>query len=480
MTNHTTRATFSTRLGAIAAAAGSAIGLGNIWRFPYMTGENGGAAFLLIYLGAVLMLGIPLMIAEFLIGRTAHSDVAGAFRKLLPGTRWYMVGGVSVLVATLILGFYSVISGWTVEYAWRALTNDFAASVESARLVNPDVSTAEVLTYDFGQFSTTRLAPILWTTLFIAVNALILLGGVKKGIERASNVLMPILFVLLVVLCVNSLTLPGAADGLRFLFHPDFSKVTGATVLAAMGQAFFSMSVGMGCLIIYGSYLGDNTKLGKNLDKVVSAAQEQLDAIRRIARVAGLDTLLAILAGVIIFPACYSYGIKPDAGPSLIFVTLPNVFLQMPGGYVWCLMFFLLVVLAALTSTISLFEAEVTFYNETLGLTRTRSIVVASVVTWLLCVASSLSLGAWSGFHIAGMTVFDFCDFVTASVLMPIGAMLISLFVGWRLDRAIVRDAITNWQQDSGWYIRPFIFMLRFVCPLCILLIFMSGLGLFG
>ena len=454
------RATFSTRLGAIAAAAGSAIGLGNIWRFPYMTGENGGAAFLLLYLGAVLCLGIPLMIAEFLIGRTAHADVAGAFRRLLPGTKWYRVGILSVFIATLILGFYSVISGWTMEYVWRALTNDFAASVESARLVAPAATSAEVLTADFGAFASSTLPPILWTLVFIAVNAIILLGGVQKGIERASNVLMPILFLLLVVLCVNSLTLPGAADGLAFLFKPDFSKVTGQTLLAAMGQAFFSMSVGMGCLIIYGSYLGDNTKIGKTS-----------------LSVAGLDTLLALLAGVIIFPACYSYGITPDAGPSLIFITLPNVFLQMPGGYVWCLLFFLLIVLAALTSTLSLFEVEITFYHETLRMSRPRAIAVSCLVTAVLCVFCSLSQGAWSHVTLFGQNIFDLCDFLTSDILMPLGAMLISLFVGWKLDRAIVRDAITNWQTDSGWYIRPLVFMLRFFCPVAILLIFLKGLG---
>lgn len=455
------RSTFSTRLGAIAAAAGSAIGLGNIWRFPYMTGENGGAAFLLIYLGAVLCLGIPLMIAEFMIGRTAHADVAGSFRKLLPGTRWYWVGAVSVFVAIVILGFYSVISGWTLEYTWRALTNDFQTSVASAQLVTPDAQASQVLTMDFNAFATSQLPPILWASLFIAINAFILLGGVQKGIERASNILMPILLLLLAMLCVNSLTLPGAAEGLRFFFEPDFSKVTGQTVLAACGQAFFSMSVGMGCLIIYGSYMDDNTKIGKTA-----------------LSVAGLDTMIAILAGIIIFPACYSYNITPNAGPSLIFITLPSVFVAMPGGYFWALLFFILVALAALTSTMSLLEAEVTFFDETIGMTRRRAIMVSALITWVFCVVSSLSLGVWNDYKIAGLNFFDFCDFITSNIFMPLGAAAISLFVGWKLDRQIVRDAITNRKEDSGWYLMPLIWALRVFCPAVIFLVFLKGLGL--
>ncbi len=448
-------------MGAIAAAAGSAIGLGNIWRFPYMTGENGGAAFLLIYLGAVLVLGIPLMIAELLIGRTAHADVAGSFRKLLPDTKWYWVGAVSVFVAVVILGFYSVISGWTLEYTWRALTNDFQASVASAQLVTPEAQASQILTMDFNAFAQSQLPPVLWASLFIAINAFILLGGVQKGIERASNILMPILLLLLVALCVNSLTLPGASEGLKFLFEPDFSKVTGQTVLAACGQAFFSMSVGMGCLIIYGSYMGDSTKLGKTA-----------------LSVAALDTFIALLAGITIFPACYSYGITPNAGPSLIFITLPSVFVAMPGGYFWALLFFVLVTLAALTSTMSLLEAEVTFFNETVGLSRRRAILLSSLITWVFCIVSSLSLGIWDGYRIAGLNFFDFCDFVTSSVFMPLGAAAISLFVGWKLDRQIVRDAITNCNEDSGWYVLPLIWALRIFCPAIIFLIFLKGIGL--
>lgn len=455
------RAMFATRLGAVAAAVGSAVGLGNIWRFPYETGQNGGAAFLLIYLCAVALLGVPLLIAEFTIGRSAHSNVARAFKKLAPGTPWYWVGVMGMLVSVIILGFYLIILGWTFSYTFRAVINDFASVVASAQAIDPSVDAATVLANDFASFSTSPWQPLLWLVISVAVNAAIMVAGVQKGIERASNVMMPLLCVLLLMLVVNSFFLPGFVEGCDFLFNPDFSKVSAKTFIVAMGQAFFSLSLAMGIMLAYGSYLGDNTKIGKTATQVVC-----------------LDSIIAILAGVVIFPACFSYGIEPGAGPGLVFITLPNVFLQMPGGYLCCIAFFLLISLAGLTSCMSLFEVPISFLQEELKLSRKAATAVSVLVVLVLGTASSLSLGVWD-MKFFGDCFFDFCDKITSLYMMPIGAFFISLFVGWKLDKDIIHDALTNWRNDSGWYIRPLLWILRLFAPICIMLIFLSGIGIF-
>ncbi len=455
------RAMFATRLGAVAAAVGSAVGLGNIWRFPYETGQNGGAAFLLIYLCAVALLGVPLLIAEFTIGRSAHSNVARAFKKLAPGTPWYWVGVMGMLVSVIILGFYLIILGWTFSYTFRAVINDFASVVASAQAADPSVDAATVLANDFASFSTSPWQPLLWLVISVAANAAIMVAGVQKGIERASNVMMPLLCVLLLMLVVNSFFLPGFVEGCDFLFNPDFSKVSAKTFIVAMGQAFFSLSLAMGIMLAYGSYLGDNTKIGKTATQVVC-----------------LDSIIAILAGVVIFPACFSYGIEPGAGPGLVFITLPNVFLQMPGGYLCCIAFFLLISLAGLTSCMSLFEVPISFLQEELKLSRKTATAVSVLVVLVLGAASSLSLGVWD-MKFFGDCFFDFCDKITSLYMMPIGAFFISLFVGWKLDKDIIHDALTNWRNDSGWYIRPLLWILRICAPICIMLIFLSGIGIF-
>ena len=455
------RAMFATRLGAVAAAVGSAVGLGNIWRFPYETGQNGGAAFLLIYLCAVALLGVPLLIAEFTIGRSAHSNVARAFKKLAPGTPWYWVGVMGMLVSVIILGFYLIILGWTFSYTFRAIINDFASVVASAQAADPSLDAATILANDFASFSTSPWQPLLWLVISVAANAAIMVAGVQKGIERASNVMMPLLCVLLLMLVVNSFFLPGFVEGCDFLFNPDFSKVSAKTFIVAMGQAFFSLSLAMGIMLAYGSYLGDNTKIGKTATQVVC-----------------LDSIIAILAGVVIFPACFSYGIEPGAGPGLVFITLPNVFLQMPGGYLCCIAFFLLISLAGLTSCMSLFEVPISFLQEELKLSRKTATAVSVLVVLVLGAASSLSLGVWD-MKFFGDCFFDFCDKITSLYMMPIGAFFISLFVGWKLDKDIIHDALTNWRNDSGWYIRPLLWILRIFAPICIMLIFLSGIGIF-
>lgn len=445
MSTTTSRALFVTRLGGILAAVGSAVGLGNVWRFPYETGQNGGAAFILIYLACVLFIGTPLMLTEFVIGRATHRNPAGAFRQLAPTSLWWsrVMGWLCPLAVLMVIGFYSVVAGWTLDYTVMAVADQIP---------------------DFQTFSSSLWGPLMWLTIFVILNVLILLGGVQKGIERASNILMPLLGLLLVVLCVNSLLLSGAGDGLRFLFQPDFSKITGRTLVSAMGQSFFSISMGIGTLLIYGSYMPDHTKMGKTSLTITL-----------------LDTLIAVLSGIVIFPACCTYGVEPDAGPGLAFITLPAVFQQMPGGYVWCIVFFLLLAVAALTSSISMFENPISILQEEFGMSRRKAVVITAAIAEVLALGCGLSFypGAAEQFSVFGMSLFDLFDKGTANCLMPLGALMMSLFVGWVMDKQLLRDTLTNRGKDGCWYYRPYLIVVRYVAPLAILLIFLSGLGLF-
>ena len=438
------RALFVTRLGGVLAAVGSAVGLGNIWRFPYETGQNGGAAFLFVYILCVLLLGTPLMLAELTIGRASHSNGIGAFKRLAPGTHWWITGVLGMVAVTLVVSFYSVVAGWTLHYTCCSVANTLDSQ-------------------DFGSFMQGPWMPLLWMTLFILLNAIILLHGVQKGIERASNILMPVLGILLVVLCANSLSLEGSLGGLKFLFEPDFSKITGRVVLSAMGQSFFSISMGVSTLLVYGSYLPNSTKMGKTSLSICL-----------------LDTMIAILAGIIIFPACFAYDIQPDAGPGLAFITLPNVFMQMAGGQLWSIAFFLLLAVAALTSSISMLECPIAILQEQLKMSRRKAVLVISLVAWVLGVGCSLSLNTELSamLSIGGLSLFDLFDKGTANFLMPLGGLLMSLFVGWKMNPKVLRDTLTNFGKDSGWYIPLFLFVVRFFAPLCIFMIFLSGLGI--
>lgn len=340
------RGNFGSKLGVILASAGSAVGLGNIWRFPYETGNHGGAAFILIYLGCILLLGLPIMIAEFLIGRHSQANTARAYQILAPGTQWRWVGRMGVLAGFLILGYYSVVAGWTLEYIFEAVSNSFAGKTP-----------AEFIS-SFQSFSSNPWRPALWLTLFLLATHFIIVKGVEKGIEKSSKIMMPTLFIIILVLVGCSVTLPGASRGIEFLLKPDFSKVDGNVFLGAMGQAFFSLSLGMGCLCTYASYFSKDTNL-----------------TRTAFSVGIIDTFVAVLAGFIIFPAAFSVGIQPDAGPSLIFITLPNVFQQAFSGipvlaYIFSVMFYVLLALAALTSTISLHEVVTAYLHEEFNFTR--------------------------------------------------------------------------------------------------------------
>ncbi len=454
--NQRERVNFGSKLGAILAAAGSAVGLGNIWRFPFETGNHGGAAFILIYLGCVFILGLPIMIAEFTIGRRSKASTGGAYEKLAPGTLWKWVGYLGVLTGFLILGYYSVVAGWTLEYIYQAATCGFSGK-------GP-----EEFIGMFQSFSQNPFRPLIWLFSFMAATHFVIVRGVKDGIEKSSKVMMPVLFILVVLLAVCSVTLPGSEKGLSFLLKPDFSKVTADVFLGAMGQAFFSMSLGMGCLSTYASYFGKDTRLGHTAMSV------------------GLiDTFVAVLAGIIIFPAAFSVGIQPDAGPSLIFITLPNVFQQAFSGtpalaYVCSVAFYVLLALAALTSTISLHEVSTAFLHEKFHFTRGRAATLVTTGALIIGIVSSLALGEWSSYTVWGMNIFDALDYLTAKIMLPVGGMFAAIFVGWIIDRQIVKDEATNYGTLSAPFYPVYRLVLRFVAPVGIALIFVNELGLLG
>ena len=448
------RGNFGSKLGVILASAGSAVGLGNIWRFPYETGNHGGAAFILIYLGCILLLGLPIMIAEFLIGRHSQANTARAYQILAPGTQWRWVGRMGVLAGFLILGYYSVVAGWTLEYIFEAVSNSFAGKTP-----------AEFIS-SFQSFSSNPWRPALWLTLFLLATHFIIVKGVEKGIEKSSKIMMPTLFIIILILVGCSVTLPGAGKGIEFLLKPDFSKVDGNVFLGAMGQAFFSLSLGMGCLCTYASYFSKNTNL-----------------TRTAFSVGIIDTFVAVLAGFIIFPAAFSVGIQPDAGPSLIFITLPNVFQQAFSGipilaYIFSVMFYVLLALAALTSTISLHEVVTAYLHEEFNFTRGKAARLVTTGCILLGILCSLSLGVTKEFTIFGLGMFDLFDFVTAKLMLPLGGLLISIFTGWYLDKKVVWSEITNNGTLKVPTYKLIIFILKYVAPIAISVIFINELGL--
>ena len=447
------RTNFGTKLGVILATAGSAVGLGNVWRFPYMTGENGGAVFILIYVGCVVVLGIPCMISEFIVGRHGRSNTARAFRKLAGGTPWALIGYMGVLTGFLISGYYAVVSGWCLQYVWASLAGHLQGDPEYFK------------TY-FMELSSDPIKPVFWTVVILLMAYLIIENGVRNGIEKASKAMMPTLFILLLLIVGAACVLPGADKGIEFLFNPDFSKINSDVCLGALGQSFYSMSIAMGCLCTYASYFSDETNLTK------SATQ-----------IAVIDCVVAVLAGLMIFPAAFSVGVSPDSGPSLIFITLPNVFQQAFGaiptiGYIVSLLFFVLLSLAALTSLMSLHEVSTAFVQEEMGMTRKRAALLVTVTTAIIGAFCSLSLGAYDGLTFFGEALFDWFDFITGQIFLPVVGFLTCIFIGWFVPHDIVRS-----EFDKGGKSRfhkqifhGFLFLIKYVCPLAILFIFLHQL----
>ncbi|WP_423129024.1 sodium-dependent transporter [Gaoshiqia sp. Z1-71] len=445
------RDSFGSKFGVIAATAGSAIGLGNIWRFPYVAGENGEGAFLIVYLAFILAIGIPVMLSEFIIGRSSQRNAFGAFKRLAPGKPWYLVGLMGVVAAFMILAFYTAVAGWTLEYIYQSVTNGFSGK------------SATELADMFVDFRSSNWRPLIWFLVFMALTAGIIMAGVKNGIEKYTKILMPLLVIILIILCVRSLTLPDSGGGLSFLFKPDFSKITTKSILEALGQAFFSLSVGMGTLITYASYIQKKENLGTTAVSVALA-----------------DTLIAVLAGVAIFPAVFAFGIEPGSGEGLVYITLPVIFQQMAGGYVFSLMFFLLLGVAALTSTISVLEVIVAYFAEELKMTRKKATWIATVSVSVLGVMCALSWGAMKDIQIFGMNVFGLLNFTSANILLPLGGLLIVIFVGWFIGAQKARIEMSNDGKLKLRYFPAFIFIVKLVAPLAIALVFLQQIGLLG
>ncbi|MDR2816014.1 MAG: sodium-dependent transporter [Proteiniphilum sp.] len=445
MENLKKRATFASKIGVVAAAAGSAIGLGNIWRFPSQTADSGGAIFILVYIGCILFFGIPLMVSEFLVGRASRANTAGAYHKLAPGTQWKWVGRLGVLTGFVIMGFYMVVCGWTLVYFFQSLSGHLSGVTD--------------FTANFTALQDNHVKQIGWMIVFTFLTTFFILSGVKKGIERSAKILMPLLFLLLVILAIRAITLDGAVEGLNFLFKPDLAHVKPTVFLDAMGQSFFSLSIGMGCMVTYGSYFNDKTPL-----------------VKTSVQVSVLDTLVAVLAGMVIFPAAFAltanHGTIVDSlvagGPGLLFITLPELFNQMPGSMIWSALFFCLLALAALTSTISLMEVVTVYIHEEYRIPRRSSTLLVAVGVIVLGVISSFS-----------PSFFNFLDVSSAKFMLPIGGFFISLFVGWRLDRQLVYAQLTNEGalKFGVGFLKTYIFLLRYVAPIAILAIFIYGLA---
>ena len=452
---------FKSKIGLIAATVGSAVGLGNVWRFPAEAQAGGGAAFLLIYILCVCLLGIPVMMAEFSLGRAGGTDAIGSFRRLSPGRPWWLIGALAVLTSYLILCFYMVVAGWTFEYMLQSITGNLYAPVAATA----GLSGIEASEVQFGEkmheFIQGDYAPLINTYIMIGLNMAVLIGGVSKGIERLSNVLMPLLFALLIVFCCVSLSLPKAAEGMEFFLKPDFSKVTASVWLNALGQAFFSLSLGMGILITYSSYYSKTTNL------TTTAVTVSL-----------LDLLVAILMGVIIFPAIMSFDLGDHSleGPTLVFVTLPEVFAQMPGTRLWSSLFFLLLTVAALTSTISIAEVAIKFVQDRFNMSRVKSCLLILMPLVLFSALCSLSLGSLSHWTIGGLNLFDFLDNITSNIMLPVGSIGACVYLGWFAPKGLLRDQITNGGTLRARSLRVVRFIIRYVAPVLIFLVLIAPL----
>lgn len=443
-----TRDSFSSKFGVIAAAAGSAIGLGNIWKFPYIAGENGGGVFLVVYLVFILLIGIPVMMSEFIIGRKAQQNVFGAFGTLSKSGFWKIIGVMGVLAAFFILSFYGTVAGWTIEFLYLAATDSFSGR-----------STAEINEM-FTSFSTSTYKPIILQIIFMALTALIVIGGIRKGIEKYTKILMPLLILIILYLDIKAISLPGGSEGLRFLFQPDFTKLTPNLFIDALGHAFFTLSLGMGVLMTYASYFQKNTDLTKTSFSVAMA-----------------DTIIALLAGIAIFPAVFAFNTEPSAGPGLVFVSLPNIFQQMTGGYVFSILFFLLLAVAALTSSISILEVVVAYLSEEKKISRTKATILSALAITVTGVLCTLSIGPLKDFQILGLNFFDLLDKTASNILLPLGGMLISIFIGWKLDKKIIIDELSNYGTIKIISINLFLFLVRYLAPASIFIVFLHGIG---
>lgn len=446
---------FSSKIGMIAATVGSAVGLGNVWRFPAEVQQCGGAAFLLIYVACVVVLGIPVMLSEFALGRAGRSDAVGSIRNTGGSRAWGSVGGLAIAASYIILSFYMVVAGWTFEYLWEAVCGGLFEPVAGA-----ESSLNSHYTAKMESFITQSVNPLVNTFVMIAINIGVLIAGVQKGIERLSNIAMPLLFVILLVLVGVSLSLPGAMGGVDYFLRPDFSKVTPAVVVSALGQAFFSLSLGMGILITYAGYFHRDARL-----------------MRTAVTVSALDLLVAVMMGLIIFPAVTSFGLAGESlrGATLVFVTLPEVFAQMPATQLWAILFFLLLTVAALTSTISIAEVSVAFLCDRFGLRRWKSVLAVLLPLFLLSSVCSLSMGPWSHVTIFGLNIFDFLDKLATNIMLPVGSIFLCVYMGWVAPRRLFGDQLSNDGRYPSALSGVVIAIVRWVAPVLIGVVLVSS-----
>ncbi|MGP4069381.1 sodium-dependent transporter [Halobacillus sp. B29] len=442
------REKWGTKLGFMLAAMGSAVGLGNIWRFSFVAGNNGGGAFLLLYLLFVLIIGIPLLLTEVSIGRKAESDVVGSFQKLAKGTPWYLTGFFGIISSFLILSFYAVVAGWAIFYFWNYINGSFftqpAVGYEGA----------------FGQFISHTWHPIAWTALFMILTITIVLSGVKKGIEAANKIFMPLLALILIALAVFSLSLDGASEGVKFLFQPNWSALSEPSIyIAALGQAFFSLSLGMGAMLTYGSYLRKENKLPS-----------------ATLGIGLMDTFFAVISGLVIFPAVFAFGIDPSSGPPLVFITLPSIFEQMPFGGIIGLVFFFALILASLSSSVSILEVPTAYFMRVFGWTRFATSVLMGSVMFVMGIAVSLGFGIWSGVTPIGeRNILDSMDYIASNILLPLGGLSMALLVGWYFKKSEALESADLSSSSIGgfWY-----FIVKWMAPILIVLIFLNKIGI--
>lgn len=453
MASNSSREQWGSKVGFILAAAGSAIGLGNIWKFPYVAGQNGGAAFILIYLLCTAIIGLPLLIGEILIGRTTQKNPVGAFRQLTGSKFWSAIGGMGVLAGFVILSYYAVVAGWALGYVYQAVSGSFF-----------DFSAPEAAGHYFDSLTANPTWIVGYFAVFMALTMLVVFAGVKNGIERGSKILMPILFLLLIILVLRGITLEGASEGIKYLLHPDWSHVTGQSVLIALGQAFFTLSMGMGAMLTYGSYMSKK-------DNVPSSALS----------IVILDTSIALMAGVAIFTGVFATGLAPDAGPGLIFHTLPVVFTKMPGGYIFSIFFFTLLSIAALTSTISLLEVIIAYFVDEKKWTRNKAVVVFGSITFMLGLPSALSYNVMSEVTIFGLNFFNFVDYLSSNILLPLGGFFIAVFIAyrWGLNNALIelRKGAENLFDNYPWVISFWQIFIKYFAPVLIFFVFLNSIG---
>ena len=445
------RGHFGSKIGVVLAAAGSAVGLGNIWRFPTEVGNNGGAAFILIYLACVCFIGIPVMVSEFVIGRSTHTNTIGAYRRLAPGT-WWRIGGIEgVFVAFLIFCYYIVVSGWTLHYTVASFANQLSGDQDFKA--------------HFQNFVSSPWEPVVYAVVFMLMVHVVIVRGVQNGIEKFSKLMMPMLLLIIAVLVICSFSMSGFMEGMAFMLRPDFSKVTTKVVLSAVGQAFYSLSLAMGCLCTYASYFGPDTNL-----------------TRTAVNVSVIDTCVAVLSGFIIFPAVFSVsGVSVDDGPGLVFITLPHVFNtafhNFPViGYLFSSLFYVLLLLSAQTSAVSLHEPVTAYLHEEWHIPRYKAAWIVTISCILLGIACSLSMGVWNDYRVFGLCLFDLFDFVSAKIILPLGGIIICLFVGWKLDRQLVYNEVTNNGSLRIRIFRLYLFLVRWVAPVAIAVIFFNEL----